>query len=651
MNSQLVDFLSSVPPFDVLPEHELRKTVQDLTKSHRYRDMVLFVQNKTVLNYVYILLEGRLEKYIQEDNEKTLDGNLEEKSIYGGLSILFNKGVSIRTVQTLEDSTFYCLPRERFLELCSEYPEFTSFFTEQFSEKMLQKPYVSLIAQAPQTRETADQSFLNLTLQDIFSREFASCSMDNTIQEAAQIMTSRKRSSVVVMDADGKSTGLLTDHDMRTKVVARAYPVDRPVGDILGGPLITMPAQSQIFEAIMQMMKYDIKHLAVTDSARNLLGIATEQDLLLAQGRSPVYLMREIQLADTVQDLKVRHRQLPGLMKSMIDSGAIASHLNRIIAEISDAVLKKIIGFALEQEGEPPAEFAFMVMGSEGRKEQTLKTDQDNAIVFKDVPADREKEVQSYFLRLADKICSWLDEAGYSFCEYDIMARNPKWCQPLHKWKQYFHQWVHEADPESLLHSSIFFDFRLAYGQEDLIRELRSNLFKTLSGWVGFYRHFAENALYFKPPLDFFGNLILKTRDGRKNTLDIKTPMRLIVDFARIYALQNRIETTNTLDRLGEVQLKGALEKKDYEELSLAYGFLMHIRLSHQVNLLVEEKQAADNLIQPNKLTHIERQSLKEAWSVRSPRHAPRRRLRRCRDRPGRPDRRAAVDARRRTHR
>ncbi|MFW6082047.1 MAG: DUF294 nucleotidyltransferase-like domain-containing protein [Desulfosalsimonas sp.] len=614
MNSQLIDFLASVPPFDVLPEHELRKTARDLSKSHRYRDMVLFVQNKTVLSFVYILLEGKLEKYIQEDDQKTLDGTLEEKSIYGGLSILFNKGISIRTVQTLEDSTFYCLPRERFLELCADYPEFTSFFTEQFSEKMLQKPYVALIAQTSQTQAATDQGFLNLTLQDIFSREFASCSLDNTIQEAAQLMTRKKRSSVVVMDSSGKSVGLITDHDMRTKVVARAYPVDKPVGDIVGGPLITMPAQSQIFEAIMQMMKYDIKHMAVTDNAQNLLGIATEQDLLLAQGRSPVYLMREIQLADTVQDLKARHMQLPGLIKSMIDSGAIASHLNRIITEISDAILKKIVGFALEETGEPPVDFAFMVMGSEGRMEQTLKTDQDNAIVFRDVPEDREKEVQSYFLRLADKICSWLDEAGYSFCEYEIMARNPKWCQPLHKWQQYFRQWVHEADPESLLHSSIFFDFRLGYGQEDIIEDLRSSLFQTLSGWVGFYRHFAENALHFKPPLDFFGNLILKTRDGRKNSLDIKTPMRLIVDFARIYALQNKIEATNTLDRLEEVHLKEALDKNDYEELALAYGFLMHMRLSHQVNLLVEEKQAADNLILPNELTHIERQSLKEAF-------------------------------------
>ncbi len=614
MTSQLLAFLSTVPPFDLLPEHELRQAAQSLVKSHRYRDMVLFVQNKTLLNYLYILLEGRLEKYIQDGDEKTLDGVLEEKSIYGGLSILFNKGISIRTVQTLDDTTFYCLPKEQFLDICSRFPEFTSFFTEEFSEKMLQKPYVALIAQSATSQESTDHSFLNLTLQDIFSREFASCGENASIQEAAQLMTRKKRSSTVILDSHGKSIGLLTDHDLRKKVVAQNYPVDKPVGDIVSGPLITMPAQSQIFEAIMQMMKYDIKHLAITDNAQNLLGIATEQDLLMAQGRSPIYLMREIQLADSVQQLRARQGQLPGLIKSMIESGARAAHLNRIITEISDAILKKIVLFALEETGEPPVDFAFMVMGSEGRREQTLKTDQDNAIVFRDVAGDKEEEVQSFFLHLGEKICTWLNEAGYSFCEYEIMAKNPDWCQPLHKWKQYFRQWIHEADPESLLHSSIFFDFRLGYGQEDIIQELRDHLFQSLSGWVGFYRHFAENALYFKPPLDFFGNLVLQNKQGRKNSLDIKTPMRLIVDFARIYALQNKIGTTNTLERLEEIQRQGALEQQDYEELALAYGFLMHMRLAHQVNLLVEEKQAPDNLILPNRLTHIERQSLKEAF-------------------------------------
>ncbi|MFO8032743.1 MAG: DUF294 nucleotidyltransferase-like domain-containing protein [Desulfohalobiaceae bacterium] len=614
MTSHLVDFLSQVTPFDMLPEQELQRAAQELSKSHHYRDMVLFVQNKTMLNSVYILMEGRLEQYIQEGEQKSLLGFLEEKSIYGGLSILFNKGISIRTVRTLEDSTFYCLPKELFLDLCSHYPEFTSFFTEQFSQKMLQKPYVHFIAQSARTEDPSNPGFLNLTLQDIFSRDYISCRQDMSIQEAAQLMTSKKRSSAVITDQEGKSIGLLTDHDLRRKVVAQAYSARNPVQDVASGPLITMPAQSQIFEAILQMMKHDIKHLAVTDNSQNLLGIATEQDLLMAQGRSPVYLMREIQLADSVQELRARQRQLPGLIKSLIDSGAKANHLNRIITEISDAILKKIIRFALEEMQAPPVDFAFMIMGSEGRKEQTLKTDQDNAIVFRDVPEEQEKEVQEYFLQLGEKICAWLDQAGYSFCEFEIMAQTPKWCQPLRVWKQYFRQWIHEAEPEALLHSSIFFDFRRGFGQKELLQELRDYLFQTLAGWIGFYRHFAENALHFKPPLDFFGNLVLQSKQGSKNYLDIKSPMRLIVDFARIYALQNKIETTNTLDRLEEIHLQGALDKQDYEELAHAYSFLMHMRLSHQAHLLVEENQPADNMILPKSLTHIERQALKEAF-------------------------------------
>ncbi|MFP4212677.1 MAG: DUF294 nucleotidyltransferase-like domain-containing protein [Desulfohalobiaceae bacterium] len=614
MTSQLEEFLSQIHPFDALPEQELQKVALELSKSHHYRDMVLFVQNKTILNYVYLLLEGRLEQYIQEGDDKSLLGFLEEKSIYGGLSILFNKGVSIRTVRTLEDSTFYCLPKDRFLDLCAQYPAFTSFFTEQFSQKMLQKSYVHFIAQSARTEDPANPGFLNLTLQDIFSRDYASCQEDMSIQEAAQLMSSKKRSSAVVTDQEGKSIGLLTDHDLRRKVVAQAYSVHNPVRDVASGPLITMPAQAQIFEAILQMMKHDIKHLAVTDSSQNLLGIATEQDLILAQGRSPVYLMREIQLADSVQELRARQRQLPGLIKSLIDSGARADHLNRIITEISDVILKKIIRFALQEMDEPPVEFAFMIMGSEGRKEQTLKTDQDNAIVFRDVPQEQEQEVQKYFLQLGEKVCAWLDQAGYSYCEFEIMAQNPKWCQPLRVWKQYFHEWIHEAEPEALLHSSIFFDFRRGFGQEQIIQELRASLFQTLSGWVGFYRHFAENALHFKPPLDFFGNLVLQSKQGKKIYLDIKSPMRLIVDFARIYALQNRIETTNTMERLEEIHLHGALDKQDYDELAHAYSFLMHMRLSHQAHLLVEERQPPDNMVMPKSLTQIERQALKEAF-------------------------------------
>jgi CBS domain-containing protein len=615
MNNETVRFLASVEPFNLLSEDELGQTAQNLLQNSHPPGKILFVQNKTILTHVYIIAEGKLEKYIEGENRKDLNEVLEEKSIYGGLSTLFNRSLSIRTVVTLEKTILYSLSRVIFLDLCARYPEFIQFFTAQFSSQMLQRPYVAFIARSAGTDEsTSSPGFLNLALQDIFSREFAFCSEDLAIQEAAKIMSDKKRSSIVVMNSQGQSVGLLTDNDLRSKVVSINYPVHKPVKDIVSRPLITLPARAQVFEAIMKMMKHNIKHLVITDDLDNILGIATEQDLLLAQGKSPVYLMREIQLAGGISDLKARYRQLPGLIKSLMDSGARAGDLNRIITEISDAILKKITGIALEEAGKPPAAFAFMIMGSEGRMEQTLKTDQDNAIIYEDVAPDLEKEAQEYFLRLGHEICAMLDQVGYSFCRFKIMASNPKWCQPLSVWKKYFWNWIHNAEPADLLHSSIFFDFRTGYGDHVLIDELRSYLFQTLGDWQGFFRHLAENSLRFKPPLDFFGNLVLKTTKDRKNYLDIKKPMQIMVDFARIYALKHRISETNTLERLGKMRQLKVLDKRDYQELTHAYSVMMLIRLSHQIEMLVEEGKPADNLILPKEMTYIHRQSLKEAF-------------------------------------
>ncbi len=615
MQDSLKTFLSKLPPFNVLPENELQKVQESLSKQSYPSGSTLFVQNQTLLNHVYILFSGKLEKYFQDQDHKNLSEVMENRDIYGGLSILFNRGLSIRTVTTLEDSVLYSLPKEYFLDLCTKYPEFIQYFTEQFCDQMLQQPYMSLMNRgAPSEEISVSPGFLNLSLRNVFSQDFVSCNEYLSIQEAARIMSRKKKSCIVIMNALGQSVGLLTDNDLRKKVVSQNYPVHYPVKDIASRPLITLPAQAQVFEATLQMMKNGIKHLVITDDWDNIQGIATEQDLLLAQGKSPVYLMREIQLAESVQELKARHKQLPGMIKSLLDSGAKAAHLNRIITEISDAILKKIIGFALQETDEPPTSFAFMILGSEGRKEQTLKTDQDNAIVYQDVSPEKKEQVQAYFLHLGDKICTWLDEVGYSFCEFEVMARNPKWCQPLSQWQTYFWDWIHKVEPADLLHSSIFFDFRLGYGDKRLIQDLRNYLFKTLSNWKGFFRHFAENALYFKPPLDFFGSLVLKTQGNKKNTLDIKQPMQLLVDFARVYALKYGIEDTNTLDRLEKLRQLGVLEQQDHDELVHAYSYMMLIRLSHQAEILAGEEGVADNLIQPKRLTYIDRQSLKEAF-------------------------------------
>lgn len=615
MNEPLARFLSAVPPFDILPEDQVRDTARLLFKVHYFRDMVLFVQDKTIVNHVYILMEGRLERYILEGGKKIVQGELGEKDIYGALSILFNKGIAISTVCSREDVTFYCLPQEKFLELCYQNEDFIQAFTAEFTARMKEKPYIEHIARAPRASEENEPGgFLHQPLKDVFAREVVSCPRSFTIQKAAQAMTQRRKDAIVVIDSRGTPYGLLTDHDLREKVVARGLDYELPVEEVASSPLQSTSLDAQVFEALFMMMQHNVRHLVVFDEHQDLCGVITDQDLLLSQGHSPVFLMHEIQVAASVEEIGILLKKLPDVVNSLLSSGARAGHLNNMITAISDAALQRVVDFALQEAGPPPVDFAFLIMGSEGRKEQTLKTDQDNAIVYEDPDPSRETEIKDYFLKLGDRICNWLDQAGFSFCEYEIMAKNPKWCQPISAWKNYFRDWIYRAEPESLLFASIFFDFRLGAGSRALVEDLQDYLYQSLSGWAGLFRHLAENSLHFKPPLDFFGNMILETKGTFKDRLDIKSPMRLIVDFARLHALKNNVRQTNTIERLNALYLATVLDKNDYEDLRHAYNFLMRIRLAHQAKNMVEDLVPPDNYIDPRQLSHIDQQSLKQTF-------------------------------------
>jgi CBS domain-containing protein len=306
---------------------------------------------------------------------------------------------------------------------------------------------------------------------------------------------------------------------------------------------------------------------------------------------------------------------MPRSIQNLIRSGAKAQNITRYITKVSDSILEKTIQFAIEELGPPPARFSFMILGSEGRREQTLKTDQDNAIVFENVSKDQSGKVTDYFLKLGDRICTWLDKAGYAFCKGDVMAKNPKWCKPLSTWKRYFTNWIHTAEPEALLQASIFFDLRHAFGDETLVRELKTHLLDSLGGWPGFFRHMTENALFFRPPIGFFRNFLVASRGEHRDTFDIKAAMQPIVDFARIYALKHEITETNTLERLNQILEKKCIVQQKFNELETAYSYLMQLRFSRQVIAVIEERAAPDNFINPKKLSRIEQSMLKKIFS------------------------------------
>jgi CBS domain-containing protein len=610
---QVLHFLHELAPFSFLPEADVEKMAAAVSIINYPRDTVLFLQGRSKIEYLYIIQKGAAERYFEENDEKTLRGMIGEGDMYGGISMLMNKGTVIRTLRVTEDSYFYILPKEMFLDACNRFEAFSDFFTDIFGKRMLDRSYAEIIAgNLKPTEQTTE--FFNLPVETIYTKDLVFCDQNMPIQAAAAVMSEHNTSSIFICESRGEFVGVVTDNDLRKKVTATGYDILKPVSDIMTSPLCMISKQALIFEALMEMMQKNIKHLAVTDNGDKVVGVVTNRDLLKAQGQSPFFIIREIAQARFINQIVQIHKQVPHLIQTLINTGAKARNVTRFLTTVSDAILQKIIGFALAEFGPPPVKFVFMILGSEGRMEQTLKTDQDNAIVFEDVPANSLKKVTKYFLKFSDRVCNWLDEAGYAFCKGGIMAKNANWCQPLSNWKSYFKRWIHTAAPEDLLQASIFFDFRAGYGDEDLIAQLRQYLFDSLVGWPGFFRHMTENALYFTPPIGFFRNFVVESKGEHRDALDIKAAMQPIVDYARIYALQNRIDETNTLERLNQLLVREKISREEHNELDTAYSYLMQQRLVRQIKAMVEENAAPDNYINPKKLSRIEQTMLKEIF-------------------------------------
>ena len=607
-------FLSGIEPFSFLPEESITEAIDNLIVVQHPRDRVLFVQGKSRVGYLYIVQRGFAERYFEDRGKKTMLGMLGEGDIYGGISMLLNDGLSVRTLRVTEDAVFYLIPKKAFLKLCEANEAFTEYFTDTFGRRMLERSYAAIIAKTLQPQEEG-LVFFNQPISSISTQMPIFGDVSLSIREAANKMSRENISSLFLKDTDGECTGVITEKDLTKKVIAVGYDTARPVAEIMSSPIETISSQALIFEVLMRMMKSGIRHFAITDENEKIVGILSNRDILTAQGQSPVFLVREIATANSMEEIVDRHNKLPKQIMTLISSGANAKNLTRFITTISDTILNKVIGFALIHHPPPPARFVFMILGSEGRNEQTLKTDQDNAIIFEDVPEASQAAVQEYFLKFGETVCTLLDDAGYAFCNGDVMAKNPKWCQPLAVWKKNFSKWIHAAEGEDLLQASIFFDFRTGYGDGALVDSLRTFLFKALDGWPGFMRHLTENAMYFKPPIGFFRNFVVESKGKHRDMFDIKSAMTPIVDFARVYALKNHIDETNTLDRLQQLYLKGILQITEYEELEKAYSFLLQLRFVRQVTAIVDDKDSPHNYINPKKLTRIEQKMLKEIFN------------------------------------
>ena len=456
--------------------------------------------------------------------------------------------------------------------------------------------------------------YLNHSIKEL-THKVIPCSMNSSIRRAALLMNQKETSALLVQADDGQYLGIVTDHDIRERAVSRQLDTESSVVGIMTAPIITIPERALVFEAALVMHDNNIPYLAVEDGTGRICGMINRGDLLKIQGYSAVSLIQSIQRAETPEEIAMRREKLPMLVKAVLDSGSQPQNVTRIISNLSDVIIRKLIKLAISELGDPPANFAFVVLGSVGREEQTLCTDQDNAIIFDDhVPPDRLDATRDYFLALSRKVCGWLNDIGYSYCQGDIMAQNPKWCQPLSVWKQNFSRWIHTAEPQDMLEINIFFDFRIVFGDKTLVDQLRNHIQMAWQEHPLFIFLLAENAFRYKPPIGLFGNILTASPGEHHGSFDVKDAMMPIVNIARAQALRHHVSETNTLARVHRLFEQKVFSEHEYSEILLVYNFLMQLRLKHQA-LEAKSGQNIDNFVNLKSLTHIEQMTLKNVFN------------------------------------
>jgi CBS domain-containing protein len=457
-------------------------------------------------------------------------------------------------------------------------------------------------------------------IQTLLTAPPVTCSTATSVTDAARLMKHRAATSVVVVGADGTPLGILTDRDFGTKVVAADLSLATPVGAIMSSPLICIESGELAFHALLEMTRRKIHHLGVVEDDR-FLGVVSSDDLMQFHGAHPVALSREIELQESVDGLAAVAPRIQAVVRWFVGAGASPFDVGRIVAELNDHVVRRalmLVQASLEADGHgrAPVPYSWFAGGSAGRREQTLKTDQDNGLVYEEPPEDLRASTADYFERLSKTVASTLVRCGLPLCAGGYMASNPEWCQPQSRWRRHFASWMTNPHPGQVLSACIYFDIRPVGGEPRPGRALWDWVSDRVPSERLFLRWMARAALDRAPQLGLFGGFVVKSAGEHKDTLDIKAQGTLpMVQAMRVYALSLGLRETNTVDRLLHLGAQGVFTPTQVQELREAYEIVCRVRLVHQVGRL-DAGLPPDNFVNPQALGKSDRLLLKEAFKT-----------------------------------
>lgn len=590
----VADFLRKCLPFDSLPEEAIQGSARQI--EIQYLRSGTRLDSEDTAYALRIVRSGAVE--IRSSRNDLMDrlGETDSFNIHG--LAMGEDGVSALVI---EDSLIYSLPRTHYELLRTQYREFDRHFHSQRSRRLRRA-----------ARYQPNPNMMMLPIEGLLSRDPLTLPDHASVRRAASAMSERRVSSVLIQNNSGHLLGIVTDRDLRSRVLAQGLPDSTPLHSIMTSTPKHIDFDSSLFDALLLMTQEGVHHLPVLEKGK-VAGIITSSDLMLARRDDPVYLVQHLSRQNSVEGMKAIIDTLPSLLVEVIKGGMRAHQISRVLTAISDTVAHRLITLALQELGPEPVPFCWLGFGSQARGEQLLGADQDNGLLIDDKVTESQLD---WFKQLAAYVCDGLNACGYPYCNGKVMATTDEWRQPLTGWRNTVDNWAQSPTPDAVMRVSIFFDLRPIYGDASLCQRLQQHMLTQSRRNTIFLAALAANVLEETPPLGIFRRFLVERNGEHRDEFNVKKRgVMPIVELVRIQALANGIDALNTRERLQALMDTKVVTIGDGRNLQDAYDCIQQLRVINHSRQIAHH-QAPSNYLNPNDLSDLERKQLKDAFTV-----------------------------------
>lgn len=583
ISERVADFLQNFPPFNALEKLQLDGLSQQVSIVYYEKGGLVFSEDETPHDFFYIVHEGAVALRKTANNE--IVDICDEGDIFGLRPLMANENYKLEA-RAHEESILYGIPISLFKPFAKENEEVGNFLIESFASNT-RNPYSKVHRGKLYGNENAQSINPEVKLLDLqpvnYSKKLVSCTPNTSMKQVAKTMTKHRIGSILVIE-DELPIGIITDKDLRNKIVTGHFPINTPASKIMSRPVITYPRKMTVTQAQMAMMKSNISHLVLTRDGTphtKAVGILSKHDVMVSLGDNPAVLVKAIKRAKKYKQIKPLRKSIQHLLQGYLDQNIPMGLTAKIISELNDTSIKQIIAISLKKMRKPPpVKFAWLSIGSQGRSEQLLHTDQDNALLFEDVAENQLPKVTKYFLTLAKHITHGLKVIGFDYCPAEMMASNPKWCISLQEWKDKVSHWIINPGPDEVLMSSIFFDYNVSYGDKEIVNALSKHIFQSMEKYPIFFLHLASGALQNPSPTGFFRQFLVEQDGAHKDFFDLKRRALMpLIDAARVLILSHSVKAiSNTWERYEKLAELEPKNKEFYLACSYATKALLKFR-------------------------------------------------------------------------